>query len=288
MTPALGILFAVLALMSWGVGDFLSQRSTRLVGTGKALFIIGSFSSIILLPFVYHEFITLSFSDYVLLGMLSLVVILGAAFDFEALRRGKMAVIEPIVGLELPLTVAISVLVIREEITLVQLLLTALIFGGISLVVVKKFSHTFSKRLFEKGALLALLAAIGTALTSIFIGLSSQEISPLMAVWFGHTALAVASAITLFVKGKHISFYKDFLKHPFTIGGQGVLDSSAWIAFALATTLIPISIASAVSGGYIVLAVLLGVILNREKLTHHQVIGISIVLVATTILTFVS
>ncbi len=288
MAPALGIVFAIIALVSWGVGDFLNQRSARLVGSGKALLIIGMFSSIVLFPFIYKEFALLSLEDFALLCLLSIVVILGTAFDFEALRRGKMAVIEPIIGLELPLTVGISVLLIREQISLLQLFLTVTIFIGIMFVVTKKFSTTFSRKLFEKGSLLAICAALGTALTTVLIGVSSQQISPLMAVWFGHTALAIVSASVLFARNKHISFYKDFLKHPFTIGGQGILDSSAWIAFALATTLIPISISAAISGGYVVLAVLLGVVLSKEKLTRHQLIGVSVVLVSTIILTLIS
>lgn len=41
MTHYIGILFAFIALISWGFGDFFIQKTTRIIGSWKALFFIG-------------------------------------------------------------------------------------------------------------------------------------------------------------------------------------------------------------------------------------------------------
>ncbi|MBU3978359.1 EamA family transporter [Patescibacteria group bacterium] len=51
----MGILFAFIALFSWGIGDFLIQKSTRKFGDWLALFYICAFSTVVLLPFVYKD-----------------------------------------------------------------------------------------------------------------------------------------------------------------------------------------------------------------------------------------
>lgn len=275
MTIATGVLLALIALVGWGFGDFLIQRTTRLVGSAKALFFIGIVAFVALTPFVFQDLPGLTLQDYTLLGFLSLMVILGAAFDFEALRQGKIAVIEPVVGLELPLTVLISVLFIGEQITTPQLLLMILVFAGTLFAVTRDTKHL--SRVLEKGVVLALFAAIGTALTSVTVGVSSQEISPLVAIWFSHGTLAAVSLIVIAHSKQVRSIVSDVRKHPLTIGAQSILDNVAWIAFGFAATLIPIAIATTISGGYVALGVLLGLIVSREKVRSHQLFGIALV-----------
>ena len=284
MTIATGVLLALIALVGWGFGDYLIQRTTRLVGSAKALFFIGFVAFVVLTPFVLKELPGLTGNDFVLLAFLSLMVIIGAAFDFEALRQGKIAVIEPVVGLELPLTVAISVLFIGEQITNTQLLLMVLVFAGTLFAVTRDTKHL--SRVLEKGVLLAVFAAIGTALSSVTVGVSSQEISPLVAIWFSHGTLALVSLVVIVASGHVRSIPRDLKKHPVTIGAQSILDNIAWIAFGFSATLIPIAIATTISGGYVALGVLLGLIVSREKVRPHQLFGIALVSLGIIVLSY--
>ena len=49
----IGVLLAFGALIGWGFGDFLIQRSTRAVGIWKTLFSIGVGGTLLLTPFVF-------------------------------------------------------------------------------------------------------------------------------------------------------------------------------------------------------------------------------------------
>ncbi len=80
--------------------------------------------------------------------------------------------------------------------------------------------------------------------------------------------------LILIYKGEFKNIWQDLKKSPILIPAMGVIDNMAWVAFGYATTFIPISIAATISESYIVLASLLGICVNREKLKSHQIIGI--------------
>lgn len=275
MSNHLGIIFALVALFSWGFGDFFIQKTTRIVGTWKALFFIGIVGLIALFPFVKNEVLNLDSRSLLLLALLGVVVVFAALFDFEALRQGKIAIIAPLIGLELPITVGLSISLGKEQLTLTQLFLIAIVFIGIVLAITIHHAHPHHyKRIFEKGVLLAGIGALGMALTNFLVGVSSQQISPVVTIWFTHSLLAVVCATYLIYKGNFKTILSDLKANPKPIIGQSILDNVAWVAFALATTSIPISIATTISEGYIALAVFLGIFINREKLRPYQIIGV--------------
>lgn len=271
----LGIIFALTALLCWGFGDFFIQRATRIVGSYKTLFFIGITGLIFLFPFVFAELSQLKMINWLLLSLLGVVVIFAALFDFEALRLGKICIVEPLLGIELPITVGLSVILAGEKLFPLQWLLILVIFIGIILAVTMHRTHLhYHKRIYEKGVILAGVGAIGMALTNFLIGISSQQISPLMTIWFTHTAAAIFTAIILIYRGEMKNIWLDLKKSPSLITATGVIDNAAWIAFGYATTYIPISIAATISESYIVLVSLLGIYVNREKIKSHQILGI--------------
>lgn len=94
--------------------------------------------------------------------------------------------------------------------------------------------------------------------------------------------------IYLSLKGDASSLVSDIRKYPKRIIGQSILDNAAWVAFATATTFVPIAIAATISESYITLAVLLGVLLNREKLKAHQIAGVLLAIIGVLVLSAIS
>ena len=289
MINYVGILFAFIALVSWGFGDFFIQKTTRVIGSWKALFFIGIVGFVGLFPFVKNDLTSLSGANLSLLSLLGMVVIFAALFDFEALRQGKTAIVEPVIGLELPITVGLSLTLANETVSFLQLFLIGIVFVGIMLAITARHTHPHSyKRIFEKGVILAGIGAIGMALTNFLVGVSSQNISPLVTIWFAHSLLAVVCGIYIFHKGEFGNLVSDFRNYPKPIIGQSILDNVAWVSFAKATTFIPIAIATTISESYIALAVLLGLFVNKEKLKTHQVVGVSLAIIGVITLSYFS
>jgi len=243
-----GIIFAFIALVSWGFGDFFIQKTTRAVGSLKALFFIGLVGLVGLFPFIKNDLSSLTSTNFLLLGLLAVVAIFATLFDFEALRRGKIAIVEPIVGLELPMTVGLSVALAGESLSSLQFFLIGIVFVGIMLAITTHHTHLhYHKRIFEKGVILAGVGAIGMALTNFLVGVSSESISPLMTIWFVHSLLAVICGFYLLYKGEFWKLFSDLRKHFKPIVGQSLLDNIAWVAFAISTTYIPIAIATTIT-----------------------------------------
>lgn len=283
----LGIIFALLALICWGFGDFFIQRTSREFGVWPSTFCITAAGALILFPFVFKSLPTLFSSPTIwLLLALGVGTLIVGLVTFDALKLGKISVIEPIMSFELPLTVLLVVIILRENITSIQTLLIAFVFGGILLV--GYTGNAKARHLLEKGALMALLAALLQAGVNIATGFSSQEIGPVETIWFVHTFVAIICVFYFSFTNTWHGLVKHVGQHPYETTAVAILDNAAWVFYAFATTLIPISLAITISESYIILTIILGVIINKEKLLHHQWVGVILSLVAVIILSSIS
>lgn len=106
----LGIAFAVGALLSWGFGDFSIQRCVRAIGDLKTFFVIDLSAVLILFPFVWRELpeVFTTSPQLMLLVGTGFVIFVAGMLDFEALRRGKIAIIEPALSFELPIAIFLA------------------------------------------------------------------------------------------------------------------------------------------------------------------------------------
>lgn len=287
-----GVLLALVAMVGWGIGDFFIQRTIRKIGTVKTLMYIGLSGLVLLLPLAWNDIVPAfqSVSNVALLLLLLAIAMFAALFNFEGFRLGKIAVIAPILGLELPIVVALSMVFRGERPGGLQGLLIAAIFIGLVLVISSQPLRDYLRNhgRLEKGAVWAGLGAVGLALSTFLTGVASQDISPSVTVWFVHGAVGVVSALILAAQGKLKGVRHDFKAFGPLIGIMALLDNIAWISFAFAATLIPISIATAISESYIALSAILGVRYNREKLIHHQGVGIIIVASAVIVLSYLT
>ncbi len=280
MSGNLGLLLSFSALLMWSVGDFYIQKSTRVVGIWKSLFYISFFGSLLMLPFVWKELPAIFSQPHnlYLLLTLSVIVLLAALFDFEALKRGKIAIIEPIFGLEIPITVALGILVVHDNISSIQLALIVAVFVGVVLSVMSRGRYHYHRIVWEKGVFLGILGTIAMALTNFLTGVGSQRISPLTTIWFINVFMTVLPLFYLILNKKAGTIFRDFRRHYTVVVSESIFDNTAWLSYAFAMTLIPISIATTISQSYIVITVLLGVYVNKEKLNSHQTFGVALAL----------
>src|SRR3989339_74902 len=283
----LGLLALLAAIIAWGFGDFSIQKSTRAFGDVRTLIFIGLTGIIGLFPFVYNE-IAVLFQDSARLLLLSatgVVIFAAAILDFEALRRGKIAVIEPVLSFELPIAVALAAVFLGERLTPVQFVLAATTFSGIILSVPQHHRHLmYHRRLLEPGVIFAIVGAIVMGGVNFLVGLSSQQTSPVMAIWFTNIVFTLLSLVYLVWRGEVRHLFKGVAKNPLPVISVCIFDNAAWLLFAVAVTYIPIAIATTISESYIALAVLLGLFINKEKLQHHQYAGVIIAIVSVILL----
>jgi len=136
--------------------------------------------------------------------------------------------------------------------------------------------------------LFAALGAIVMGLVNFMVGVSSQETSPLMAIWFTNVVFTLCCIIYMARITGFSGILSDFTKNLKITLTTSIFDNGAWIFFAFAASLIPISIATTVSESYIALVVCLGLFLNKEKVRWHQLVGVTVAITSIIILSAIT
>src|SRR3989338_2305793 len=261
MSLSVGIGLAFVAMLAWGIGDFLIQKSTRKVGDIEALFFVTAFGAAVLLPFVYKNIGALfaSSSDTMLiLAVLCVVLLLAALLDFEALRVGMLAVVEPIWSFEVPVAALLAFFILGERVTGVQIgLIVALLFG--LLLVSMRDRFRFGAFLLERGTLLAFFGAVLMGAANFFMGWGSRVSDPIMANFIADAFIDLVTGGILLYNGKFTQTILDCVRNKGVLLQMSIADKVAWLAFAFAMVLAPIGVVVALSESYIIIAVILGV-----------------------------
>ncbi len=291
----MGIVAALLAFLGWGFGDFAIQRTIRRVGSIGALFCIGAFGAIILLPFAWHAIpaVLSNPKTLLLIGTTLAVTLAAALFEFRALREGKLAVIEPVLSFELLVTAAISILFVGERISPWQAILAGMVFLGILLTVIKHEPRHWWKfwqrrSILEHGVIAGAFGAIMMALTNVYTGLASQATNPLITIWFIHTSLALI-CLCWFLATRQLRNVTQRIYHAWRPAlAESILDNLAWVSYATAVQTIPIAVTIAITESYVVLTSLLGIMWNKERLQRHQFVGVTVTLAAAITLAILS
>lgn len=282
MTIGFGIGLAFVAMLCWGIGDFWIQRSTRKVGDLGALFFCTAFGAVVLLPFVYKDIPALfaeSPQTLVVLGVLCVSLLIAAILDFEALRVGKLAVVEPIWSFEVPVAGLLAFFILNERIGALQILLIVTLLVSLAFVSLKK-QFAWEHLLLERGTILAFLAAVLMGGANFFMGWFSRLNDPLMGNFLTDVFIAVVTGVLILMSGRTRRFLTDVRANCALLLQMSVADKAAWVAFAFAMVLAPISIAVALSESYIIIAVILGLAVGRERLEEHQKVGLIVAVLA--------
>ncbi len=289
-TVGVGIGLGFIAMLSWGFGDFLIQKSTRKVGDWETLFIMSLVGAALLLPFVWNKLPSLlslgNFDLSILLGT-GLILFVAALLDFEALRRGKLAVVEPIWSLEIPVAAFLAFFLLSERITILQIVLIVSLIVCLILVGIRQKNIRLVMFL-EKGVLVAFLGAIFMGAANFFMGWGGRITDALMINFLTDSFMVITTGIYLLGHGRLKRTFRDFKNNYGVLLPMSIADKIAWIAFVFAMILAPIAVATALSESYIIIAVLLGLLINREKLHYHQKVGLIGAIVTAVILAVIT
>ncbi|MFH0970697.1 MAG: DMT family transporter [Candidatus Diapherotrites archaeon] len=273
MDISFGVLVAFLAMVCWGIGDFLIQRCVRKIGVVETLTTIGVIGGIGLLPFVWNDLQQLFLPENsTLLVGLGIVAFIASILNFYAYKVGKLSVVEFILEFELPVTVVLGLLLFQEVLGVEQIILMSVVFLGILLVATGTLS--FKKEHWaEKGVLVALMAALLMGIVNFLTASAAKSITPLIAIWGPWMIITIISILIMWKEGKFNVFWKNVQKYPQLIAITGFVDTLAWISFAVATFYQSLSLSIAITESYPAVALLLGIHFNHEHMKGHQLLG---------------
>lgn len=282
-----GIIFAIIAMICWAFGDFFIQKTSRQYGVWTSLFSIVFLGAVALFPFAIKDIPVIMNSVHLpILVIFSLATCVVALVGFKAFQVGKMVVVEPIMSFELPLTVMLGVVILKESLTPFQIVLIAVAFLGVLLTSSKNIFRT--KISLEQGVFWAMGATLLMAFVNFTTGLASQRVGAIGAIWFMNVLLTIICVVYFSVTRSWVRVIGNIKRHPKESLLVSVFDNGAWLAYSASVIIIPISLAITISEGYIALAMILGVLINKERLSRLQWIGGGMSFIAVIVLAFIS
>jgi drug/metabolite transporter (DMT)-like permease len=282
MTAGIGIALAFAAMLCWGIGDFSIQRSTRRLGDWETLFVITLFGTLLLAPFVWARIPSLfagSRSGLLILISAGIVLMCAALLHFEGFKKGKLSVLEPLLSFEIIAASFLSIFALGDHVTWLQILAIVILMVGLSMVSFRE--RSISKKFFlEKGVFLFTVGALLMGFADFLLGWGSRVTDPILANFTINVVMAVAAGVAVLMNKNAGKLMRDVRSNAALLLLMSLTDNIAWIAYAVAMTIVPIAVATGLSESSIVVAVLLGLFINKENLQRHQKIGLIISLVA--------
>lgn len=272
-------------MLGWGLGDFLIQKTIKQVGWLETMWWIYLGSFIFLLPFVLKNLMTITWLDFFLLAILGLATFFSVVTHFKALAIGKLSVVEIILSFELPLTIILGVLFLSNQLFFYQIALIAMLFSGVALLAIDfermrrrwfHFLFFWQKRrvILEKGIILAILTAILLALTNFFTAVGATRLDPILVIWLSWTLGGAVCLAYLGYQKKIKSTFKSGLKNWRLILLMVIVDIAAWLFFTYSLSNgEELAVVAAITGSYVVIAMLLGLKFNKEKIRGWQYVG---------------
>lgn len=280
MSHIFGIALSFIALVCWCFGDFLIQKMVRLMDVWRCLLMIGLGGIIMLLPFIYEPLVEAIKNPQQIIFLLitGAIASCSAIFVLKALKLGKIAVVEPILSFHILVAVLLSLVVKHEQLSVLQFIFIGVIFSGILMSVISP-REMHQKYELEKGIILGIIGATFMGIESFFVGVTSLETSPLLTMWIISIFFTIIPVIMISWHREWKLLGFNFKNATLLIVCTSIIDNLAWIAFAAATIFIPISISASISQSYIAGTVLLGVLINKEKISTNQLLGITLTII---------
>jgi len=281
-----GVLAAFGAMLCWGIGDFFIQRTTRKIGDIETIAFMSAIGAIGLTPFILSDISLLfEFHNILLIFLLSIAALVAAMLNFEALKQGKLSVIDVVLEIELPITVILGFLFFQELLSIMQVILVGLIMAGVALIAVGNGPLKLRKGI-EKGVFLAVLAAIAMGFVNLLTAVGSRQMSPLMIIWTPWTIAAIMSFTFLMKRDGVHKTIKRASKFKGLILAMGIFETVAWLLFAIAVFSNTLSITIAITNSSPAVALIIGLWINKERIAKHQYLGAVITLISCFVLGF--
>src|SRR3989338_2309069 len=138
MALSLGILFGIIAMLSWGVADFFAAKSVRKSGVFKTYFWIQAISLAVysLIFLLFFEFPAISLMTFALIVICAFIGITSVMSFYKGLQVGIVSIISPIGASYAAVTVILSLIFLNETLTAFQVI-------GISLVILGAILASF-------------------------------------------------------------------------------------------------------------------------------------------------
>lgn len=201
-------------------------------------------------------------------------------YYFKALEEGSVNKVSPVDKLSIVLTLILSNIFLKEEITIIKAISMLLIVTG-SLLTIKKDDKNAKS---NKWLLYAILTGIFTSTTTILGKIGIKDIDPNIAL-FIRTIVAFIVLLIINIIKKNLKSIKKIDKKDFIcILLTGVTTCISWICYYKALKYGNAADVFAIEKSSLLFAVLLSTIFLKDKLYKKTIIGLIIIIIGIVLL----
>lgn len=282
MPVPLDIIWGVLSLLSWGVADYLGRQLSIRMGSLVASFYVQSVG--ILVPVVYFlgevslrgVDTSLDWRALATWGpLLGLLWMLAYLAYYRGLQTGMVSVVTAVASAWLAVSVLVAVLFLGELIGPVQLLLIAIIIGGILLLALRNTSTTRETQ--GTGLWFGIGAMLAIGLGAAFLKPLSHAVGPVMATLVPKLITATLLWVLIQVQRTPLSGPEG---RPWRlILPASALDSLGYVFYTIGVSRAPIFIIAPVAAAHPIVTMTLAWFLLHERPSRLQALGIGITII---------
>ncbi|NTV23897.1 MAG: DMT family transporter [Nanoarchaeota archaeon] len=287
---SLGIIAGLVAMLCWGVADFIQALLVRKLGSPKVMFFSNVIGLILTFIFVFayiNRGGTFQLSMFIITWIVvsGLIEALAAYFFMKSFEEGEVSIVAPISAAYFFITAILSFLFLSETMSVTKILAIFAILGGITLVStdLSKIHHVTS----VKGVKEALLAMLFWGIYFFMLGILKKDLLGGNGTleWRTHTAIIIflLTGISNGVFMIILSLLKKGITTAGDLSGKLVLPAFfanmvfytvAWLSVNYGLIFEEVSVVTSVSSLYPAITVLLAGIVLKEKLVTNQKIGL--------------
>jgi drug/metabolite transporter (DMT)-like permease len=309
----LGVLLGLVCALCWGTADIFATIVSRRLGIYTALYLSQSWGVLLAFALLLFTWQPLAITPHALLISLPAGLVLGILLAvgylafYRGLELGPLAIVSPLTAVDGAVAVVLAMLFLHEKIGTWQGFALITLFIGVLLAALEGTSPlAFLKELrtatFAKGgAKWGFVAMIVFGFALFGIGLATQTFGWFLPVfWMRVFSLIIVVGVSFFQQ-------KQFSSHTLLLNAKkwerrgswwlaiglmtlfaGMLDTGGNFLYGFDTGIAATGIAAAVGSCFVLLPLLYGAFVLRERLAIHQVIGVLLVLVGLIVLGYSS
>ncbi len=261
-----GVLWGAVAMLCWGVGDFVSRSIAFRIGgpnTSLLIQIIGTALPLALVAAAYADgsLPDVDWGAAAIWASLSGTCLAGGYISFyTGLHRGAVSVVSSASSGWLAVTVIVAVALFGEQVTIGQGLLLAVVLAGIITLSTQPTTQTGA----SAGFLYGLGATMGLGMALAFMDKVTDAAGPVLALLLVRTFSFVPTFlfITLRKEDVHLPKWGTTL---LLLAVAGMLDASGFLGYNLGVEAAPIALVAPVASAHPVATVALAIIFIRER-----------------------
>lgn len=273
MNTSLGIIFGLISMLGFGLGNAISQIPVKKIGNKKTIFYKNMFMSIVLIIVLFFTR-NINFSlTYILLaigiGVLGYVSILTF---YQSLKIGKVGIVSPITGSSIIFTIIFSIIFFKESLTKIQFFSLFLITLGLIII-------SIDFRDFKKSSLFDMSSGIIFALITAFLWGLVLFLTKIPVLILGPILTAVVTEFIIFLSSSiNIKISKEsfFLKEKWLIKYLLIIalfTVAGTLFFNLGINIANVSIVAALASSNPLVTTIYSRIVYKEKLNLSQYLG---------------